>query len=72
METYRNLSGNSGVQAYEIGPAYIIVKFSGTARTYIYSYRKAGSDHVEQMKVLARQGRGLGTYINKYVRDLYD
>jgi len=72
METYRNLSGNLGVQTYEIGPAYITVKFSGTARTYTYSYRKAGSGHVEQMKVLARQGRGLGGYINRHVKYLYD
>ena len=28
--------------------------------------------HVERMKVLAAAGRGLSTYINKHVHDLYD
>ena len=72
MERYRNASGDSGVSGYEIGPDYIAVKFSGTFRTYTYSYRKAGRNHVEQMKILARNGSGLNTYINKYVKHLYD
>jgi hypothetical protein len=38
METYKNLGGDSGVSAFEIGEEYIEVKFSGTSRTYVYSY----------------------------------
>lgn len=72
MERYKNLSGNSGVYTYEIGPNYIKVKFSGSARIYTYSYRKAGSSHVERMKILARNGSGLNRYIKKYVNNLYD
>jgi hypothetical protein len=72
MERYRNAGGDSGVYAYEIGADYIAVMFSGTSRTYTYSYRKAGSSHVEQMKVLALRGSGLNSYINKYVKHLYD
>lgn len=72
MERYRNTGGDSGVYAYEIGSDYITVMFSGTPRTYTYSYRKAGSGHVEQMKMLARNGSGLNSYINKYVKHLYD
>lgn len=72
MEKYRNSGGDSGVSAYEIGSDYIIVKFSGTARTYRYSYRKAGQKHVESLKQLAQSGSGLNSYINKHVRDLYD
>lgn len=72
MERYRNAGGDSGVYAYEIGPDYITVMFSGTSRTYTYSYTKAGSSHVEQMKILARNGSGLNSYINKYVKHLYD
>ena len=34
MERYNNIGGDSGVSAYEIGDDYIIVKFSGTGRTY--------------------------------------
>ncbi len=72
MERYRNSSGNSGVYGYEIGNDYIRVKFSGTSKIYTYSYRKAGSNHVENMKSLARGGSGLNSYINSYVKFKYD
>ena len=72
MERYRNSGGDSGVSSYEIGADYIKVKFSGTPRTYTYSYRKAGSSHVENMKKLAQSGNGLNSYINRYVKNLYD
>jgi len=71
MERYRNSGGDSGVSAYEIGADYIIVKFS-TGKTYTYSYRKAGKTHVDQMKNLAQRGKGLNSYINSHVKDLYD
>lgn len=72
MERYRNRAGDSGVSAYEIGNDYIKVKFSSSFRTYIYSYRKAGNSHVENMKRLAQSGSGLNSYINRYVKHLYD
>lgn len=72
MEQYRNSGGDSGIASYEIGDDFIIVKFSGTFRTYRYSYRKAGQHHVENMKRLARSGSGLNSYINRYVKKLYD
>lgn len=72
MERYRNSGGDSGVSAYEIGSDYIIVKFSGTARTYRYSYRKAGQNNVENLKRLAQNGSGLNSYINNHVKFLYD
>ena len=72
MERYINLGGDSGVSAYEIGSDYILVKFSGTVRTYRYSYRKAGQNHVENLKRLAKSGSGLNSYINIHVKNLYD
>ena len=54
MERYRNSGGESGVSAYEIGSDYILVKFSGTARTYRYSYRKAGQNHVENLFIIQK------------------
>ncbi|OJX51081.1 MAG: hypothetical protein BGO88_07790 [Flavobacterium sp. 38-13] len=72
MERYRNSGGDSGVSSFEIGSDYILVQFSGTAKTYRYSYRKAGQHHVETMKSLARSGSGLNSYINRYVKNLYD
>ena len=72
MVQYRNSGGDSGVSAYEIGADYIKVRFSGTGKTYTYSYRKAGGTHVENMKNLAQSGSGLNSYINKHVKHLYD
>ncbi|MCL2311779.1 MAG: hypothetical protein FWC41_04725 [Firmicutes bacterium] len=72
MEKYSNIGRDSGVSAYEIGTDYIKVKFSGTGRTYTYSYRKAGDHHVENMKKLAQSGNGLNSYINRNVKHLYD
>lgn len=72
MEKYRNLGGNSGVSSYEIGPDYVIVKFSGTAKSYKYSYQKAGKSNVEILKHLALNGSGLNSYIIKNVKDLFD
>lgn len=72
MERYRNSGGDSGVSSFEIGTDYITVKFSGSFRSYRYSYRKAGQHHVEIMKRLAISGNGLNSYINRYVKKLYD
>lgn len=72
MERYGNVSGDSGIYAYDIGPDYIRVQFFGTARVYTYSYRKAGSTHVENMKQLARSGSGLNSYINRHTKYLCD
>lgn len=72
MERYKNLSRKSGISSFECGADYITVCFTGTGKTYTYSYRKAGSIHVEAMKRLAVEGRGLATYISRYVKDLYD
>lgn len=71
MEPYGNLSGNSGVTAYSEGETYVEVQFRG-GRVYTYSYARAGMAHVERMKLLARAGKGLSTYVSQHVRDLYD
>jgi hypothetical protein len=71
MEGYKNLGGDSGVSAYEIGDDSITVQFS-TGEVYLYTYRSAGSAHIEKMKSLAVAGEGLNTYINKYVRKGYE
>lgn len=70
MQRYKDLNGDSGVGGYEIGGDSIIVEFkNGT--TYLYTNRSTGYTNIEKMKGLAERGRGLGTFINKYVRDNY-
>jgi hypothetical protein len=70
MRRYADLSGTSGVVAYEIGPDFIDVRFRG-GDTYRYTHASAGAVHIEQMKKLAIAGRGLGTYISRHVREAY-
>lgn len=65
MEPYRNLGGNSNVQAYVNGDGFIIVQFmSGTDTYYKYTSASAGGSAIAQMQSLAIQGQGLNSYIS--------
>ena len=65
MERYRNRSGDSGVEAYEIGDDFVAVRFrSGVV--YWYTEASVGEWHVAALKRLARRGQGLGTYISQH------
>lgn len=66
MPIYQNKSGSSGVASFEISASEIAVRFKD-GWTYVYSYNHSGMHHVEQMKKLAIEGRGLNSYINRYV-----
>ena len=70
MERYKNLGGNSGVMAYEIGSDFIRVQFFDGS-IYLYTYASAGSHNIEHMKQLARNGQGLNSFINTTVRKAY-
>ncbi|MFH7766689.1 hypothetical protein [Acinetobacter sp. BSP-28] len=72
MEIYKDINNDSNVTHYEIDDNHIRVKFRGTAKIYQYSYRKAGKFHVDRMKILARSGDGLNSYINLNVKFKYD
>lgn len=63
---YRNQSGHSGVVAYALMPDAIAVEFID-GRAYLYSHACPGRRHVSRMKVIAREGRGLATYISRHV-----
>ncbi len=71
MKKYANLSHRSGIDAYQLASDHIQVRFT-SGKTFTYSYTSAGKQHIEQMKKLAVAGTGLNTYINKYVKDLYE
>jgi uncharacterized glyoxalase superfamily protein PhnB len=70
MEKYKNLSENSGVESYEVGPGYIKVKFID-GHAYLYTDESAGQENVEEMKTLAAAGKGLSSFISRSVRDNY-
>lgn len=67
---YENLAGDAGVAAYEIAEESIEVEFTGGS-AYLYDYDRPGRPEVEAMKRLARQGRGLSTFINRHVGKNY-
>lgn len=71
MEPYANLSGDSGVEAFEISADSIRVRFRH-GETYVYNARAPGPHEVEHMKKLARAGKGLSTYIATVIRTGFD
>lgn len=70
MRRYKNLSGNSGVRAYELAADSIDVEFAGGA-VYRYNYAHTGRDAVDTMKALATAGEGLSTFISQHVGNAY-
>jgi hypothetical protein len=70
MEQYKNLSGRSGVAAYELGDGSITVEFKDGGR-YLYTDASAGPENIRQMRRLAQCGAGLATFINRVVRERY-
>lgn len=59
--------GRSSVTGYEEGAEYIIVRFASGV-VYEYTYKMPGRQEVEMMIQLAKEGLGLNSYINRYVR----
>lgn len=70
MEAYKKLNNNSGVTHYEIGDTSIKILFNNGSR-YLYTNEVTGKQHVDKMKVLARKGAGLSTYISQHVKEKY-
>lgn len=70
MEKYHNLSGTSGVAAFEAEADYIKVQFSDGS-VYQYTHLSAGAGNIAQMKALAARGLGLNSFINTTVKFRY-
>ena len=70
MQRYKNLEGHSGVVAWQEAPGARAVKFVNSD-VYIYSDESTGRVTVAQMAALARAGRGLSTFISRYVSERY-
>jgi len=71
MKRYKNFSVNYGITAYEIGSDHIKVKFRDEC-IYLYTYKSAGKENVEKMKIPAERGKGLTTFINVNVKENYE
>ncbi len=70
MKKYRDIDGNSGVDAYSFDDESITVKFKNGG-IYLYTYDSTGIENIEEMKELAESGDGLNAFINRYVRSRY-
>ncbi|WP_332674805.1 hypothetical protein [Aromatoleum sp.] len=73
MKAYRNLSGKSGIVAFEIGDDFVSVVFRDDPLPYVYSASQIPPAKIAQMKALALAGRGLASFIsrNADVSDAY-
>jgi hypothetical protein len=70
MQPYRTTNHDTGVIAYETGKDSISIKFRDGS-VYVYTHESAGEPAIREMKILAKKGEGLTTYINQHVRDHY-
>lgn len=70
MQRYLNHSGASNVRGYQIESNYIDVQFSDGS-VYRYTYSSTGQSAIEHMKLLAKSGKGLNSYISRYVKKNY-
>ncbi len=64
MTPYYNLNGDSGIVAYGFTDDGIKIMFRSSAKIYEYSSSLIGAHNVEEMRRLAKAGRGLNTFIN--------
>lgn len=70
MQPYSNLSGASGVVAYELRRNSVIIQFQDGWK-YEYTTRSSGAAAIARMKQLAAAGQGLSTFIAQEVREAY-
>jgi hypothetical protein len=71
MERYGNRSGNSGVEAYACGAGFIRIKYLREPEPYLYTDESSGPEHIRKMQELARAGKGLASYVSRYVKTNY-
>ncbi|MCB5186127.1 hypothetical protein LG201_13010 [Methylobacillus gramineus] len=64
MEIYKDVDGDSGISAYEIGEDRVSIRLISGA-IYVYTFASAGREHIENMKKLAKGGDGLNSYIKR-------
>ncbi|MDB4926440.1 hypothetical protein [Mucilaginibacter sp.] len=71
MKPYKTANQDTGVIAYETGKDSITIQFRDGS-VYLYTNKSAGADAIAEMKILAKKGEGLTTYINQHVREHYE
>ena len=64
MQRYKNLTGQSNVNAFQILDNGIIVQFNDHSQ-YTYQSTRVGMNNMTEMKRLAVNGQGLNSFINR-------
>jgi hypothetical protein len=67
---YKNLGGDSKVVRYEIAKDAMTIHFADCS-VYRYTNQTADPGNISKMKTLAVAGKGLGTFIDKNVKDRF-
>jgi hypothetical protein len=67
---YKNNAGSSDVVAYGYGARSITVEFRDGS-IYLYNYKSAGAENIDEMKKLAQAGEGLDSFIDTVVKEAY-
>lgn len=62
MKTYKNLSKQSDIKAYQLYLDAIKIQFANE-EIYLFTHENSGEKIIAKMKTLAAAGKGLGTYI---------
>lgn len=70
MKLYLDINNDSGITALKYGDNWIHIQFS-SGKIYEYTYPSAGSQIIEQMKVLAEAGDDLNAFINQHAKKSY-
>lgn len=70
MTHYINYGGNSGVESYDSGDGWFMVRFKDGS-LYLYTTKSTTEDHLYQMRRLAEMGSGLNSYLNRVVGKQY-
>jgi hypothetical protein len=67
---YKNLGGKSTIAMYEIEKDAVNIRFTDSS-SYRYTNQSAGRENIAKMKSLALAGKGLGTFVEANVKDLF-
>jgi hypothetical protein len=68
--SYANTGGNSGVDSYDLGDDWILVKFT-TGSRYLYTIKSTTREQLDEMKRYANDGKGLNSYIMRVQKTNY-
>ena len=70
-QRYKNVGGKSTVLKYELEKDAVNIKFADRSQ-YRYTNQSAGPENIKKMKELALAGKGLGTFVEKNLKDRFE